>query len=274
MGDAMRRPYLGAIMRKGLWACVIVGGAVAVAACNDYNTGPVQTVNLGNPDSLMYVLLPGAPAAPEGVMLTWVAATDPNVSFYIVYGRTNSSASWGQVAETPGTEYFDVSPLGQYYVASADESGDISSGSDTVTVDTLPPMGAPSGLAGTPLDSGVALTWSDSVRLANQSIFNYYRVYSEQPSGSPSSCPTAGAGFGLEGTTVSEDFVVTGIANGTAVCYGVTTVSQEGQESTLSPWIMVTPSSSGGSFDIVAHPGATVVVHRARKGRTWQVMGK
>ena len=67
-------------MRKGLWACVTVAGLVTVAACDNYNTGPVETINLGNPDSLMYVLLPGAPAKPEGVMLTWVAATDPNVS--------------------------------------------------------------------------------------------------------------------------------------------------------------------------------------------------
>ncbi len=252
-------------MRKGLWACVMVAGLVAVAACDNYNTGPVQTINLGNPDSLAYVLLPGAPAAPEGVMLTWVAATDPNVEAYIIFGRTDSSASWGQVAVTPGTEYFDVQPLGQYYVASTDGQGDISSGTATVNVDTLPPMAAPSGLTGTPLDSGVALTWSNSVRLANASIFSNYRVYSEQPSGS--SCPAAGSGFGLEGTTVSEDFVVTGIANGTAVCYGVTTVSMLGQESALSPWIMATPSSGGGSFDITAHPGATVVVHRARKGR-------
>jgi hypothetical protein len=254
-------------MRKGLWACVLVAGVVAVAACNNYNTGPVQTVNLGNPDSLMYVLLPGAPASPEGVMLTWVAATDPNVSSYVIYGRSDSSASWGVVAYTAGTQYFDVQPLGQYYVASQDNSGDISSGTSPISVDTVPPMPAPSGLNGTPLDSGVALTWSNSVRLANTSIFSYYRVYSEQPSGSPASCPAAGSGFGLEGTTVSEDFVVTGIANGTAVCYGVTTVSTKGQESALSAWIMATPSSSGGSFDIRAHPGATVVVHQVRKGR-------
>jgi hypothetical protein len=47
-----------------------------------------------------------------------------------------------------------------------------------------------------------------------------------------------------------------------------------GQESVLSSWIMVTPSSSGGSFDLVAHPGTTVVVHHARKGRTLSLKGR
>lgn len=254
-------------MRKGLWAIAAVTAIVAAAGCSNGTTTPVSTVNLGNPDSLAYVLLPGAPAQPEGVVLTWVAATDPNVTNYIVYGRADSSATWGVLAYTGQTEYFDTSPLGQYYIASEDEEGDISSGTSPVNVDTAPPIPAPTGLAGTPLDSGAALTWSDSVQNAHASIFGYYRVYSEPATGSPASCPAAGSGFGLEGTTASVDFVVLGIANGTTVCYGVTSVSSLGQESALSSWIMVTPSSSGGSFDLRAHPGATVVVHHARVGR-------
>ncbi len=256
-------------MRKGLSVCIGVAAAATLGACSQSTTNPVSNVDLGNPDSLQYVLLPGAPLQPEGVMLTWVAATDPNVESYFVYGRADSAASWAIVAQTAETEYFDVQPALQYYVASVDGSGDISSGTATITIDTTPPMPAPGGLSGVGLDSGTALTWNDSVRVDHSTIFNYYRVYSETASGS--SCPTAGAGFGLEGTTVSENFVVTGIANDTPVCYGVTTVSQLGQESALSPWVVVTPSSTGGSFDIVAHPNATVVVHHARAGRSGKV---
>jgi hypothetical protein len=257
-------------MRKGLSVCIGVAVAAALGACSQSTTSPVSNVDLGNPDSLSYVLLPGAPAQPEGVLLTWVAATDPNVAGYILYGRIDSTASWSVVAEIVGvTQYFDVQPALQYYVASTDESGDISSGTATITIDTAPPMPAPGGLAGTGLDSGAALTWNDSVRVDHSTIFNYYRVYSEVASGS--NCPTGGTGFNLEGTTVSENFVVTGIANGTAVCYGVTTVSQLGQESVLSPWVMVTPSSTGGSFDIIAHPNATIVVHHERAGRMGKV---
>jgi hypothetical protein len=253
-------------MRKGIAACIGVATAAVLGACNNGTTNPVSNVDLGNPDSLAYVLLPGRPATPEGVVLTWVAATDPNVTNYVIYGRSDSTASWGVVAYTGNTEYFDVTPLIQYYVASEDGEGDISSGTATVTIDTVPPMPAPGGLAGVGLDSGAALTWSDSVRVDHSSIFSNYRVYSEAASGG--SCPTGGSGFGLEGTTVSENFVVTGIANATSVCYGVTTVSTLGQESALSSWIVVTPSSGGGSFDILAHPGTTVVVHHVRVGRS------
>jgi hypothetical protein len=257
-------------MRKGLSACIGIAAAATLGACTQSTTNPVSNVNLGNPDSLSYVLLPGAPAQPQGVMLTWVAATDPNVTNYVVYGRADSAATWGVIAYTGETEYFDLQPAGQYYISSEDGSGDISSGTTAITVDTTPPMPPPGGLApGAPLDSAVALSWNDSVRVDHSAIFNYYRVYSEAASGA--TCPTAGAGFGLEGTTVSEDFVVTGLPNGTAVCYGVTTVSQLGQESVLSPWVMATPTSGGGTFDITSHPNATVVMHRTRAGRLGKV---
>jgi hypothetical protein len=258
-------------MSKGARWCVGVVSVATLAACSNYgSTGPVQQVNLGNPDSLSYVLLPGAPAQPSGVLLTWVAATDPNVSSYVIYGRADSTASWGVVAYTGQTTFFDAFPQPQYYVASEDNLGDISSGTATLAVDTTPPMGAPGHLTGVALDSGAKLSWSDSVRLANASIFSYYRVYSEAAtvSGPDTTCASGAPSFALEGTTVSENFVVTGIANGTPVCYGATSVETLGQESALSAWIVVTPSSSGGSFDIRAHPGTTVVVHRARVRRT------
>src|SRR5215469_14181133 len=121
-------------MRKGLSACIGVAAAATLAACNQATTNPVSNVNLGNPDSLSYVLIPGVPAKPEGVMLTWVAATDPSVTNYVVYGRADTSASWGVVAYTGETEYFDIQPAGQYYVSSEDGSGDISSGTATITI--------------------------------------------------------------------------------------------------------------------------------------------
>jgi len=197
-------------------------------------------------------------------MLTWTAATDPTVVNYVIYSRPDTTSSWGVEAYVAATTFFDAVPAAQYYVASEDGSGDISSGTSTLTIDTNPPMSAPGELTGLGIDSGSKLSWSDSVRLANPSIFSYYRVYSEPTTGG--TCAAPGAGFGLEGTTVSESFVVLGIANGTGVCYGVTTVSTLGQESALSAWVIVTPSSSGGGFDIASNPHTTVVMHRTRTG--------
>lgn len=256
-------------MPKRTWSWVAVALAAALAACSNNNlTGPVPQVTLGNPDSLTYVLLPAAPGTPLGVLLSWVPATDPNVTDYVVYVRDSSAGTWGVLAYTGTTTYFDSRPGAQYYVASEDQVGDISSGTSPITVDTAPPLGPPGGLAGTGIDSGAKLTWSDSVRLNSKTLFSYYRVYSEPAtvSGGTNSCPTGSSAFGLEGTTVSENFVVTGIANGTPVCYAVTSVTGIGQESALSAWLIVTPSASGGGFDIASHPGVTVVLHRTGIG--------
>src|SRR5581483_4568828 len=102
--------------------------------------------------------------------------------------------SWGALAYTGSTVYFDPGVFVQYKVASEDQYGDVSSGTTPVTVDTTSPVGAPSGLTGTGIDSGAKLSWSSSVRTANPQQFAYYKVYSEQASTSnnTTSCP-AGA---------------------------------------------------------------------------------
>jgi hypothetical protein len=271
-----------------MWSCIAMAGATAVAACNsNYGTAPRSQVTLGDPDSLTYVLLPGWPGQPAGVLLTWVGASDPSVTSYVVYGRDAAGGSYGPMGHTGGTTFFDAFPQNQYYVASEDQAGDISRGTQPITVDLTPPLAAPDGLAGVGIDSGAKLAWSTSARLGNPSEFSYYRVYSEPAivSGTTgagavpelpavgarwvtASCPPAGSGFGLEGTTVSENFVITGIGNGTPMCYGVTTVAAFGQESVLSSWVIVTPSASGGAFDIARNPGVTVVRHRTRARTT------
>jgi len=274
-----------------MWTCIAIAGATALAACNNnYGTAPRSQLTLGDPDSLAYVLLPGSPGQPAGVLLTWAEAADPNVSSYVVYARDPASSSYGIVGTTGGTTFFDAFPSSQYqyYVASEDHAGNISKGTPPITVDATPLLPPPRALTGAGIDSGAKLAWSNSVRLANPSEFYYYRVYSEPATVSTSSrsgglsparstvgarwvtasCAAGGSGFGLEGTTVSENFVITGIANDTPMCYGVTTVAVSGQESVLSAWVIVTPSANGGAFDIARNPGVTVVTHRTRARAT------
>jgi hypothetical protein len=133
-----------------------------------------------------------------------------------------------------------------------------------VTIDTQSPLGVPGGLATEALNAAVALHWSASARLADQTDFAYYRVFSEPAvsSGGTPSCPTGGTGFDLEGTSTSEGFVVTGLTNGDAVCFGVSAMSTRGQESTLSAMVAATPSASGGSFEVIAQSGTTAVKYR------------
>ncbi len=253
-------------MRIAQSTCAVSLLAALALGCNNGVDNLTTTgVTLGNPDSLSYILFPSGPGVPSGVLLRWGAATDPNVASYVVYAAI-VGGGWNPVAYVGGTSYFDPgTPANQYYVASSDANGDISSGTSPITVVTTPILAAPDGLAEDSLNGGVALTWSNNVRLGNPGQFSYYRVYSEPAvvSGGTANCPAGAAGFGPEGSTVSEGYVVEGLTNGTAECFGVTTVAKLGQESALSPWVVATPAASGGSFDLTSSPRMTVGIHRA-----------
>lgn len=241
--------------------------ALALACSNGVDNISSSTVTLGNPDSLTYLLFPSTPGVPSGILLSWKAASDPNVTSYAVYAAV-VGGGWNPVAYTAETSFFvPGTPVDQYYVASQDNNGDVSTGTSPITVVTTPILPAPSGLAEDSLNGGVALTWSADARLGNPAQFSYYRVYSEPAvvTSGTANCPAGAAGFGLEGSTVSEGYVVEGLTNGTTYCFGVTTVAKLGQESALSAWVVATPSASGGSFDLTSSPRMTVGVHRARR---------
>jgi hypothetical protein len=235
---------------------------------------------VGAPHNLTYVLMPGAPAQASGVILSWTAAEDSNIAAFLVNARTSPGAAWTTLAITGSTVYFDgETQYTQYFIQSEDASGDVANGADTITVNYSPTVAAPAVVTAAGLDSAVKLHWSAEARVNNPGVWSYYRVYSEPASATAPQCPTAGAGFGLEGTTVSEDFVVTGLANGQTWCYAVTSVGVLGQESILStPWAVATTSQGGGGFDIASAPHATIVAHRARPGlnlhRVTQVLRK
>jgi hypothetical protein len=252
-------------MRIGLGTAV---GAAAVAAfaaagCGSSNyTSPTATT-LGNADSLTYTLVPGAPGAPAGVLLQWAPTSDPNVVAYVVYARSSTTATWSALATTvlDGFEDQEIPSL-QYYIASEDAYGDLSTGTPAITVDTTAADGltAPDTVVATALDSAAQLTWA-GVANTSTAAFSYYRVFSEAPAGGTS----CAAGYALtnlflEGTTASDAFVITGLANATGICYAVSAVSTSGEESVLSPWTFVTPSASDPSLDAIA-PLGPIVVH-------------
>lgn len=238
--------------------------ALALGCNNGVDNLTSSTVTVGNPDSLSYLLFPSGPGSPSGVLLRWGAASDPNVTSYVIYAAI-VGGGWNPVAYTAETSFFAPgTPANQYYVASSDANNDISTGTSPITVVTTQILPPPDGLAEDSLDGGVALTWSADARLGNPGQFSYYRVYSEPAvvSGATANCPAGAAGFAAEGSTVSEGYVVEGLTNGTTLCFGVTTVAKLGQESALSPWVVATPAASGGSFEITSSPRMTVGVHR------------
>ena len=242
------------VSRRG-WPWAVAFLATTAVACSNNNGSPTsQATSLGNPDSLTYLLLPGGPDQPNGVLLSWLPATDPNVTNYVVFARNvdTGTGNFGELGITVSPSFHTAgTPLLQYYVASQDQFGDISSGTSVVTIDTAPPLPPPDTVTAVGIDSGSKIHWSSNGRTTNPALFAYYRVYSETAvSNGTTTCPTTGPDFAVEGSSVSEDFVVTGLANdGTTWCYGVTTVTQDGHESVISQFAMATPNAAGGSFD-------------------------
>jgi hypothetical protein len=254
-------------MRIAQSTCAVSLLAALALGCSNGVDNISTTVTLGNPDSLRYLLFPSQsldPGVPAGVLLTWGAASDPNVTYYVV-NAAQVGGSFSEIAQTGETSYFvPGTPANQYSIQSADNNGDLSSGTPPITVVTTQVLPPPDGLAEDSLNGGVALTWSADARLSNPSEFGYYRVYSEPAvvTGGTANCPAGAEGFVLEGSTVSEGYVVEGLTNGTTYCFGVTTVATLGQESGLSSWVVATPSASGPSFDRTSSPRMTVGVHR------------
>ena len=209
---------------------VSLAALVWVAACS-YDKSTAPSSDLGAPASLSYQLVPsGDPNVPEGIILRWEPPNDSRVTNYVVYSRASTSASWSRRAETTSASYHDLgAPDPQYYVTSQAADGTESAGSNVVTVDESNRLPPPSQLASISLNGAIQLSWPTDARLADPALFDYYRVYSTLYNLDSGVC--SGTDWVLEGTTVSEDFIASGLANGVSRCFAVSTVSRDGHES-------------------------------------------
>jgi len=211
---------------------VLCGLAAVLAACEQSDpTDPVDPDELAPPSDLSYQLMPsGDPNAPEGVLLRWTDPGDGQITNFVVYSRASTADAWGRRAETTSSSFHDLGvPHLQYYVASQDAAGAESRGSNTITVDERNQLPTPSTLTSISLDRAVHLAWSNDARLADPALFDYYRVYSTIHDLDRGLCD--GNRWVLEGTTVSEDFLASGLANGSPRCFTVSTISRDGHES-------------------------------------------
>ena len=97
----------------------------------------------------------------------------------------------------------------------------------------------PESLVSVSLNSAVQLSWSANSRLADPNSFSHYNVYSTSYDLDNTTCDSAG--WALEGTSVSEDFLVSGLTNGVPLCFAVSSVSTGGAESDVSAYVNDTP---------------------------------
>ena len=112
-------------------------------------------------------------------------------------------------------------------------SGDPSTGPRGVTLET------PTNLISISLNTAIQLSWDPNARAADPADFDHYNIYSTSYDLDNGVCDDAH--WGLEGTSVSEDFLVTGLENGFSMCFGVTAVSRGGRESAVTPARYDTP---------------------------------
>lgn len=97
----------------------------------------------------------------------------------------------------------------------------------------------PRNLISVSLNTAIQLSWDPNARIDNPGAFDHYNVYSTSYDLDRDVCDDAN--WGLEGTSVSEDFLVSGLSNGVPMCFAVTAVSGSGRESVVTPSIHDTP---------------------------------
>jgi hypothetical protein len=209
--------------------------AVPLSACDLVN--PLGT-DPNSPTNLSYQLLPsGDPNVPLGVILSWDAPASGRAVAYDVYGRTSTSSDWTLRATTTSPSFHDVYPELQYYVIANDDQGAALGQSPTITVDMRSQLPAPAGLRSISLNAAIQLAWATNAIDANRNAFAYYRVYSGLYDAAHGACSS----WELEGSTVSEAFLVSSLPNGVTRCYAVSVVSRDGHESAWSAATNDTP---------------------------------
>ncbi len=109
--------------------------------------------------------------------------------------------------------------------------------SDPTAIDTTP-LPAPASLASISLNRAIHLQWADNAAQSDPSRFERYQVYSAGYDLDQGVCRSD---WVIEGTTVSDEFLVTLLTNGVPHCFAVSAISVEGVESAWSPLWQDTP---------------------------------
>lgn len=217
-----------------------------LAACD---LASITGVDPDAPSALTYQLLPsGNPNVPLGVILTWQAPRSGAAATFDVYGRANQGA-WTLRATTTSTSFHDNYPDYQYYVIANDENGNALGQTATITVDLQSQLPPPAGLTSISLNTAVQLEWSSNSFDANRTTFDHYRVYSAEFDAARATCSS----WNLEGSTVSDAFLVANLPNGITRCYAVSAVTRDGHESNWSSSIQDTPRFDAHNVLVYAH---------------------
>lgn len=218
-----------------MWRAAGLLALVAVSACGDTtsrSTGVPAGPVIDPPTGLTYFLEPvGTGTAPSGILLRWDYDSNSALAVWNVYARESTADNWGLRAQTTSPSFQDVGvPELQYTVTATDIYGSETAPAAILTIDQRLALVAPESLSTTALDSAVALTWADNAYLSDPSNFVNYRVYSASYDLDAQTC----GAWGLEGTTISPEFVAGLLPNGQPRCFAVSAIDTLGYESLWS----------------------------------------
>ena len=234
-------------MRLARTFAVVAALTGSVAACD---LTDVTGIDPNAPSNLTYQLIPsGNPNAPLGIILSWDVPASGMAVAFDVFGRASTSDAWSLRATTTSPSFHDVVPELQYYVVANDDQGNFLGQTSTLTVDVQSELPSPAGLRSISLNAAIQLAWSDNALQANRNAFDYYRVYS----GSFDSAHNACSSWNLEGSTVSDAFLVANLTNGVTRCYAVSAVSRDGHESSWSSAAHDTPRYDARNVLVYSH---------------------
>ena len=221
---------------------------LVVAGCSD-NVAPLPP--LPAPQNLFYQLeASGDPDAPLGILLFWDHMTDPNLYAYRIYSRATASEPWGLRGETTSPTFHDGGdPDLEYYVVAVNVSGIESEPSNSIVVDERLRLEAPAWIESISLNGAIHLAWSDNPYETEPNAFKQYRVYSAAYSIDTGLCNEL---WGLEGTTISPEFLAAALPNGQPRCFGISAESIEGYESLWSPIRADTPRPDARNVVVTA----------------------
>jgi hypothetical protein len=193
-----------------------------------------------------------------GVHLTWELPQGWDGEAFRVYSKRTSDASYFLIAEVTNCigglcSYSDVNIVGGatylYYVASVSGSGVETSSANSVQVSVPQPVppAVPTPLQIVALDAANYVLWGSNARVADD--FSHYRVW----------LSSQGSSF-LLGETDSEGFLDLQARNGFTYTYFVTSVDDQGHESSGSAAASGTPRPDFYSewvYDYFDNPGAS-----------------